>query len=86
MLCLKDFGGFVVLAFVLCIVEPGYETQVLKAVRDLDEIREAFVVYGDYDIHIKIEVENLSELGEFNKTLRNLNGIMMTKTLIATIF
>jgi DNA-binding Lrp family transcriptional regulator len=75
-----------VLAFVLGIVEPGKETDVVLKLRRSEKVSDAHVVYGAYDIHITLEIEDLNELSHLNQEIRNIEGVTATKTLIATIF
>lgn len=75
-----------VLAFVLGIVEPGKETDVVSKLRRSEKVADAHVVYGAYDIHITLEIEDLNELSHLNQEIRNIEGVTATKTLIATIF
>ena len=75
-----------VLAFVLGIVEPGKETDVVNELREMDKISDAHVVYGAYDIHITLDIEDLNELARMNREIRNITGVTATKTLIATIY
>jgi DNA-binding Lrp family transcriptional regulator len=72
-----------VTAFVLINTMPGTEEKVAEALRKKDVVSECHVVYGDYDMHIKIEIENLHALDEFIYGLRTLKGIEYTMTLVA---
>lgn len=74
------------LAFVLGIVEPGKESDVVSRLRTMDKISDAHVVYGAYDIHITVDIDDLNELASLNQVIRNIEGVTATKTLIATIF
>lgn len=74
------------MAFVLGIVEPGKETDVVNELREMDKISDAHVVYGAYDIHITLDIEDLNELARMNREIRNITGVTATKTLIATIY
>jgi DNA-binding Lrp family transcriptional regulator len=44
-------------------VEPDAEKEVLCDLKKMEGIAESCLVYGAYDIHCKIEVENMEKLG-----------------------
>jgi anthranilate phosphoribosyltransferase len=70
-------------AFVLAITESGKEREVLNALEGMKEVKEKWNVYGDYDILIKLEVENLDKLNEFLiQKLRKVENLSMTTTMI----
>ena len=75
-----------VLAFVLGIVESGKETEVVDKLRGMERVTDAHVVYGKYDIHMTLEIDDLSELSRMNTEIRKIGGVTSTETLIATIF
>jgi anthranilate phosphoribosyltransferase len=69
-------------AYVLIIAKSGFEKQVLEKLRKLKEIKDAKIVYGEYDIIAKIEVGDVSDLNDFLiEKVRNLE-IEKTSTLI----
>ncbi|MEM3027772.1 MAG: Lrp/AsnC ligand binding domain-containing protein [Candidatus Bathyarchaeia archaeon] len=43
------------LAFVLINAEIGEEAQVLKALRRIENVKEAYLIYGVYDIIARVE-------------------------------
>ena len=70
-------------AFVLAITESGSEREVLSALEGMEEVKEKWNVYGDYDILIKLEVDNLDKLNEFLiQKLRKVENLSMTTTMI----
>ena len=72
-------------AYILINTEHDKTRIVSKKLEKLGEVKEVEEVYGEYDIVIKVVVEDLKELREFlyNK-IRVLDGIMRTETLIST--
>lgn len=72
-----------VTAFILATTKTGREKDVLDDILTIPEIREAYNVYGDYDLCIKAEANTLDKLNELllNK-IRNVAGIAMTTTMI----
>lgn len=72
-----------VTAFVLINTVAGKEEKVAEAIRKKDAVKECHVVYGDYDMHVKVEIEDLHALDDFMYGLRMLKGIEYTMTLVA---
>ena len=74
-------------AFILIIVKPGNENTVYEKLKDVPQIKEIYKVYGEYDIIIRIEVENIKELDSLHdEILRKIREIEMTETLIASSY
>ena len=74
-------------AFVLIIVKPGNEDTVYEKLKDVPQVKEIYKVYGEYDIIIRIEVENIKELDSLHdEILRKIREIEMTETLIASSY
>jgi DNA-binding Lrp family transcriptional regulator len=70
-------------AFVLISTRTGSETDVLKKVRAIDGVEEAFVVYGVYDIVAKLKADTMGELKEIVlQCIRKRSSITSTLTLI----
>ncbi len=76
-------GDNMVVAFVLLSSAPGQEEKVAHALEKEDMVKECHVVYGEFDIHLTVEAENLHILDEFIHRVRLLEGIGHTMTLIA---
>jgi len=69
-------------AYVLISVEHGAEEEVLDGLIKIDEIKGASLVYGEYDVHCKIEVADMDKLREVTRKIRKLK-VRTTETLIA---
>ena len=70
-------------AFVLITAELGYERDVLKYLKTIPEVKEAHVVYGVYDIIVRIEAETLQSLKEtISWKVRRLENVRSTLTMI----
>ncbi len=70
-------------AFVLINAEIGSEDEVLKDLRAMEQIKEAYVVYGVYDIVARIESETMDKLKEIvTWKVRRLNKVRSTLTMI----
>jgi DNA-binding Lrp family transcriptional regulator len=73
------------LAFVLINAELGSEEEVVKELKKLPNVKEVYVVYGVYDLIVKVEAESLDKLKEyiFSK-IRQMDKIRSTLTMIVT--
>lgn len=71
------------MAYVLINSEVGKERDVIKALKAVDGVKEAFNVYGVYDIIAKVETKSVKELREVViAKIRQLNHVKSTLTMI----
>jgi len=71
------------LAFVLINSEIGAEDEVLNALKKVEGVEEAYVVYGVYDIVAKIRAETMDKLREIvTWKIRRLNRVRSTLTMV----
>ncbi|WP_456368969.1 Lrp/AsnC family transcriptional regulator [Thermococcus sp.] len=74
-------------AFVLIVVRPGNEEKVYQEIIKDPRVKEAYRVYGEYDIVIRVEVNSIEELDSFHDVmLRKIKDIELTETLIASTY
>ena len=69
-------------AYELIVAEHGTDDEVLKALMKIEGVTESSLVYGEFDVHCKIEVENMDKLKEVIAKIRKLK-VITTETLIA---
>ena len=70
-------------AFVLINVEPDSETEVLERLREVPEVKEAYFVYGVYDIVAKVETDSMDRLKEvITWKVRRLDSVRSTTTTV----
>ncbi len=63
-------------AFLLIGCELGTEKELLKELNKIGEITEAHMIYGAYDLIVKVEAQTLPELKEvIAEKIRKLNSI-----------
>jgi len=73
-----------VMAFVLCVTDAGMEREVMEQLVELDEVDEAFVLYGEYDVIAKVHVPELNMLDKFiTQKMRSIKEVQMTSTMIS---
>lgn len=72
------------IAFVLINSEMGKEKNIIKELRNFQEIKEVHFIYGVYDIIAKVETESTEKLKEIIAfKIRRLKDIKNTLTLTA---
>jgi DNA-binding Lrp family transcriptional regulator len=70
-------------AFVLINVESGSEDDVLKELKTVEGVKEAYFSYGVYDIITKINADTMDKLKELvTRRIRTLSKVRSTLTLI----
>lgn len=70
-------------AFVLINTEIGSEADVLKDVKKIEGVEEAFAVYGVYDIIARVGAETMDKLKEIvTWRIRKLDKVRSTLTMI----
>jgi len=73
------------IAFVLITAEAGVERESLEALKAIPEVKEAYMVYGVYDIIARVETGTAEELKDTIKwKIRRLDKVRSTLTMIAT--
>jgi DNA-binding Lrp family transcriptional regulator len=70
-------------AYVLINTELGKESDVIEAVKDLEEITATYALYGIYDVIIEVVADTMDRIKEivFND-IRRLDNVKSTITLI----
>jgi DNA-binding Lrp family transcriptional regulator len=71
-------------AFVLINTELGAETDVLKELKKVEGVEEAYGVYGTYDIIARVKADTMDKLKEtVTWHVRRLDKVRATLTLMA---
>ena len=72
-----------VTAYILATVKSGTEKEVVDALKKEPRIREAHLLYGEFDVIAKIDLSNISDLSDFIlDKIRAVPSIEKTTTLI----
>ena len=70
-------------AFVLINVESGSEDEVLKELKTIEGVEEAYFSYGVYDLITKIRADTMEKLKEMvTRRIRTVSKVRSTLTLI----
>lgn len=72
-----------VVAFVLFKVSSGTEREVCQKLIEFDEVLQADIIFGEFDVIAKIETQDLSALEEFvSEKIRTVSNVLVTSTMI----
>lgn len=72
-----------VVAYVLFKVNSGTEREVCQKIVTFDEVLEADVIFGEYDVIAKMSAPDLDVLEDFlSQKLRNVPSIVLTSTML----
>ena len=70
------------IAFVLVSTVPGKEMEVYNKISSIKYVVEAHPLFGEYDLIVKIDASDFSELGKIViERIRTIEGVIDTKTL-----
>jgi DNA-binding Lrp family transcriptional regulator len=70
-------------AYVLFNVESGSEDTVLKQLRNINNVEEAYVSYGVYDLVVRVKADTMEELKDsVTHKIRTIKQVRSTLTLI----
>jgi len=70
-------------AFVLINTEIGAEEEVVNELKKISYVKEAYVVYGVYDIVAKVEADSMEKLKEIvSWSIRRLEKVRSTLTML----
>jgi DNA-binding Lrp family transcriptional regulator len=72
-----------VLAYILFKVNSGTEREVCQKLIGFEEVIQADIIFGEYDVLAKIKTRDLAELEEFvSEKVRNVPNVLVTSTMI----
>ncbi len=70
-------------AFILVNTEKGMEQEIYDDVLGLEEVSTANIIFGEWDIIAKVNIENSEALGTLIlDKVRSIKGVTLTSTLI----
>ncbi|MFX0096290.1 MAG: Lrp/AsnC ligand binding domain-containing protein [Candidatus Hodarchaeota archaeon] len=73
-----------VVACLLLVVKMGKEHEVAEKIKRIEDVVEVLIVYGQWDVLIRIETEALGKLDYIVTEIRRIDGVEQTTTLIAS--
>jgi len=70
-------------AYILINTEKSMEQEIYDNILGLEEISSANIIFGEWDILAKLNIENPEALGTFVlDKIRSIKGVTLTSTLI----
>ena len=70
-------------AYVLLDVEPGFDEEVLRQIRSMDGVMEVYMVFGNYDIIVRIADSSPDKIrGQIEDRIRKIKRIRHTYTML----
>ena len=80
---MTENGGCTMKAFILISLLERTERNVLSELKSYPEVKNAYILFGEWDIIAEIEVSNPEELGTFViNSIRSRNDVRLTSSLI----
>ena len=71
------------MAFILINAEAGEENRVYMQLKEIPEVKDAFMVYGVYDIIARVQTETMQELKDvLSWKMSRLDKVNSTLTMI----
>ena len=70
-------------AYILISLKDGNEQEVIEEIQESPLVEEAHILFGEWDIIIKLRVQTPEEAGTFvMERVRKINTVRLTSTLI----
>ena len=70
-------------AFVLISLNQCDERKVLEELKELEEIKTAYILFGEWDILVRVELTDAEQLGSFvMEKIRSREDVKLTSSLI----
>ncbi|MBN1682561.1 Lrp/AsnC ligand binding domain-containing protein [Candidatus Bathyarchaeota archaeon] len=70
-------------AYIMMNVKTGSEDKVSETILKLNEVEEASVIYGEYDLILKVNAKDMNHLDKLIvEKLRSIPDIMLTATML----
>ncbi len=63
-------------------VTPGKEKQVYNAIKEMKNVRDVYHVFGEFDFVVIIEAQSLSDLNRTVDSIREIEGVTKTQTVV----
>jgi len=69
-------------AFIEIKTSPNYEQRILDLLSSMEEITEVYLVTGDFDLIVKLVVEDIKEFTQVIEKIRQFKGVVDTRSAI----
>jgi hypothetical protein len=65
---------------------PGHERRIHRVLKGLGGIRKMYILFGDFDLFLEVQVGGLLALNGLVETIRETEGVITTRTILAQTF
>lgn len=70
-------------AYVLIQLDEPNEREIIEEFTTMPEVKEAHILFGEWDLILKIEIETPNDVASFViEKVRSLDGVQLTSTLV----
>ncbi len=69
-------------SYVALSLRPGKTEEIIHKIRKVEFVEKISVVTGEYDIIVRVKVENLEDLLKVTNDIQLIDGVMKTTTQI----
>ncbi len=63
-------------------VSPGSEKSVYMKIKEMKNVRDVYHVFGEFDFVVIIEAPSLTELNRTVDSIRSIEGVTKTQTVV----
>ncbi len=74
--------GKKIFAFIEIKTSPNHENEILETLSSFDEITEVYLVTGDFDLIVKLVVEDIKEFTDVIEKIRGMKGVIDTRSAV----
>lgn len=67
-------------------IVPGHERRIHRILKGLAGIRKMYLLFGDFDFFLNVQVDGLLMLNSLVETIRRTEGVVTTRTILAQSF
>jgi Lrp/AsnC family transcriptional regulator for asnA, asnC and gidA len=67
----------------MLITTEEFDAQLMKTLKEIKGVEEAYPVYGVYDIIVRTRAETMDKIREIHNKIRKLQKVRQTLTMIA---
>ncbi|MGQ9513632.1 MAG: Lrp/AsnC ligand binding domain-containing protein [Thermoproteota archaeon] len=71
------------IACLLATIEHRRCSDIMKTLGNMPEVKDAFMVFGQYDLVVFLEADDYAELSAVSAEINGICGVKKTETLIA---
>jgi DNA-binding Lrp family transcriptional regulator len=73
-----------IVGFILIHVAAGTEHSIIEAVREIEDVTEAYVTFGSWDMIVRIVTTNIGKLESVIAQIRKIPDVTQTTTLLTS--